>query len=91
MVDAVRTEFGDRVSIDAPMGGTYVWLTFPDGTDTNSLTAAAGIEFTPGDGWSADPAWGQSRLRLCFGAHSEADIGVGVAQFAAIYHATIDA
>lgn len=88
MVDAVRSEFGEDVVVHAPMGGIYLWLTFPDGTDTDSLStaaAASGIEFNAGAGWSTDPEWGRSRLRLCFGAHSLDDIRSGVAALAAVY------
>lgn len=88
MVDAVRSEFGDDVHLDPPMGGIYVWLTFPEGTDTGSFVEAAaaeGIEFNAGAGWSADPAWGRRRLRLCFGAPSVEAIRTGVAKLADVY------
>ncbi|NNC80575.1 MAG: PLP-dependent aminotransferase family protein [Acidimicrobiales bacterium] len=88
MVDAVRSEFGPDVTVEAPMGGIYVWLTFPEGTDTasfSSAAASAGIEFNPGAEWSTDPGWGKRRLRLCFGAHSVEDIRAGVAALATVY------
>jgi 2-aminoadipate transaminase len=93
MVEAVRSEFGDDVTVEAPMGGIYVWLTFPAGTDTTALAtqaAAAGIEFNPGAGWSSDPAWGKRRLRLCFGAPSVETIQSGVASLGALYRASVD-
>ncbi len=93
MVDAVRAEFGDSVTIEAPMGGIYVWLTFPDGTDTDTFLAAAnaeGIEFNPGSGWSADPQWGRQRLRLCFGAPDIDAIRTGVAKLATVYRSHLD-
>ena len=92
MVAAVRREFGVEVHVTEPMGGIYVWLTFPDGTDTDSFAAQAadaGIEFNPGSGWSADPEWGKSRMRLCFGAPSVASIDRGVAALAKIYRASL--
>jgi 2-aminoadipate transaminase len=91
MVEAVRAEFGDEVVVETPMGGIYVWLTFPEGVDTGSFAenaAAAGIEFNPGAGWSADAAWGRSRLRLCFGAPSQETIVAGVAALADIYRSS---
>ena len=91
MVAAVRREFGDDVRVLDPMGGIYVWLVFPEGTDTESFQAAAnasGIEFNPGAGWSADPAWGRNRLRLCFGAPGIDAIEAGVAELARIWRAT---
>jgi len=91
MVDAVQREFGPDVQIEAPMGGIYVWLTFPAGTDTaafHSTAGDAGIEFTPGASWSSDPSWGKQRLRLCFGSPTLEQIQDGVAQLAEIYRAT---
>ncbi len=88
MVAAVRREFGAEVEVTAPKGGIYVWLTFPDGADTDRLAplaAEAGIQFNPGSGWSADPAWGRSRLRLCFGDADESSIDRGVAELARVY------
>ena len=91
MVAAVRREFGDEVHVTEPMGGIYVWLTFPEGTDTESFQAeanAAGIQFNPGAGWSADPTWGRNRLRLCFGAPTIETIDAGVAELASIWRSS---
>ncbi len=88
MVEAVRHEFGPEVHVEPPMGGIYVWLTFPDGTDTalfHGAAADAGIEFTPGAGWSSDSEWGKQRLRLCFGSPTHDQIRQGVAKLAEIY------
>lgn len=90
MVSSVKAEFGDSVHVTEPMGGIYVWLTFPDGTDTGAFAPAAnalGIEFNPGAGWSADPEWGARRLRLCFGQASPDTIRAGVTQLAEVYRA----
>ncbi len=87
MLGAVADEFGASVSVTPPQGGIYVWVTFPEGVDTAALVApaaAAGVEFNPGAGWSADPADGSRRLRLCFG-HVEPDvIRQGVAALAGV-------
>lgn len=92
MVDAVQSSFGDAVRIVPPMGGIYTWLTFLDGTDTGTFHAAAtaaGIEYTPGAGWSADPAWAKQSLRLCFGAPTSDAITEGVPKLAAVWRASI--
>lgn len=86
MADAVREHFGDRAAFTAPRGGIFLWLRL-DGVDTAALVAPAaarGIEFNPGAGWSADPAWGASRLRLCFGHPDAATIRDGVAALAGV-------
>ena len=91
MMQAVDREFGHDVQVAAPMGGIYVWLTFPEGTDTDALVPAAraaGIEFNAGSGWSSDPQWGKRRLRLCFGAPDVATIHAGVAELARVYRAS---
>ncbi|MDH4143544.1 MAG: PLP-dependent aminotransferase family protein [Acidimicrobiia bacterium] len=88
MQDAVRASFGDDATFRSPRGGIFLWLTLPTGTDTNalaSLASAEGIEFNPGAGWSADPAWGARRLRLCFGHPDHDTIEEGVALLAEIY------
>lgn len=88
MMEAVRTSFGSSVEVDAPQGGIYVWLTFPEGVDTGAVApaaAAAGVEFNPGAGWSADPTYGARRLRLCFGHVDDETIANGVATLADVF------
>ena len=90
MVGAVNEHFGDAVHVTKPKGGIYCWLTFPEGADTGTFAPAAaaeGIEFNPGAGWSADPAWGKRHLRLCFGQASPETIRVGVARLADVCRA----
>lgn len=91
MVAAVQREFGPDVHVTTPKGGIYVWLTFPEGVNTDALVesaAAAGIQFNPGSGWSADAEWGSRRMRLCFGDAQEDAINAGVATLAEIYKTT---
>jgi len=88
MTAAVDDSFGEAATYVAPRGGIFLWLAFPDGIDTGALAgpaAAEGIEFNPGAGWSADPAWGRTRLRLCFGAPSHETIREGVAALAGVF------
>ncbi len=90
MCEAVNEHFGDRAAFTAPRGGIFLWLELTAGTDTAQLVAPAaaeGIEFNPGAGWSADPKWGKTRLRLCFGHPDAATIREGVARLAAIERA----
>lgn len=88
MAGAVSDSFGPAASFQAPKGGIFLWLVFPDTVDTGVLAgpaAAEGIEFNPGAGWSADPAWGRNRLRLCFGQASPDTIRQGVAALAGVF------
>lgn len=87
MVAAIERELGSMAEVRPPQGGIYVWVTLPESVDTTALVPAAaeaGIEFNPGAAWSADPAAGANRLRLCFG-HVDVDtIDAGVAALAEI-------
>ena len=42
MVDSIRAEFGEAVTVMPPKGGIYVWVTFPDGIDTGALAPPRG-------------------------------------------------
>ena len=90
MLDALRREFGDSITVREPEGGIFVWVTFNGDVDTTALVPAAteaGIEFNPGAGWSADPEDGRRRLRLCFGHVDTDTINEGVAALAAVVRA----
>lgn len=93
MVAAIESEFGSVAEVRAPDGGIYIWVSFPEGTDTAALApaaAAAGVEYTPGAGWSASAADGARRLRLCFG-HVDVDmIERGVAALAQVFRDNTD-
>jgi 2-aminoadipate transaminase len=85
MLNALRREFGDSITVREPDGGIFVWVTFNDDIDTTALVPAAaeaGIEFNPGAAWSADPEDGRRRLRLCFGHVDTETIDAGVAALA---------
>lgn len=93
MVSAVEAEFGSVAEVRPPDGGIYIWVTFPEGTDTTALApaaAAAGVEYTPGAGWSASEADGARRLRLCFG-HVDVDtIQAGITALAQVFRDNTD-
>ncbi len=47
-------------------------------------TPAAGVAINPGPEWSADAAYGKSRLRLCFAHPSQETLRQGVAALAEV-------
>ncbi|MBN9277259.1 MAG: PLP-dependent aminotransferase family protein [Hyphomicrobium sp.] len=87
MVEAVGANFGTAAEFDYPDGGIFLWIKLPDSVDTAKLFQAAskeGVTLNPGAEWSVDPAYGQSRLRLCFANPTEQTIREGVAKLAEI-------
>jgi 2-aminoadipate transaminase len=88
MLAALREEFGDLpgVSWTRPAGGLYVWLTFPEGTDTGPdgpLMRAAleeGVLYVPGVfGQFGEETPGPSReARLSYGVAAPAELAEGV-------------
>jgi len=87
--DALAAEFGIAAEVTKPAGGIFIWVTLPDGVDTMKLFQAAqaeGVAINPGAEWSADPAAGRRKFRLCFGHPSVEDIRAGVAKLADICH-----
>jgi 2-aminoadipate transaminase len=89
MMAALEEQFGTSADFSAPKGGIFIWVTLPDTVDTSALAIAAldeGVAINPGAEWSADPATGKNRLRLCFANPSEATIREGIAKLADICH-----
>ena len=89
IMEALAAEFGTAAEFAAPKGGIFIWVKLPDEVDTSRLAqvaAAEGVALNPGAEWSADPGFGRSRLRLCFGHPSPETIREGVAKLAQICH-----
>jgi len=85
LMDALAEQFGTAAEFDDPKGGIFLWVKLPDMVDTQKLAQAAlaaGVAINPGFEWSPDKLHGKSRLRLCFGNPSHADIREGVAVLA---------
>ena len=89
MMSALDEHFGTSATFKAPKGGIFIWVTLPDAVDTSALAEAAakeGVTLNPGAEWSADPATGRRKLRLCFANPSKERIREGVARLAEICH-----
>ena len=89
---ALRDHLGGIACFEAPKGGIFVWVSLPEAIDTDELVAPAaarGVEFNPGAGWCADPAYGASRMRLCFGHLHPDDITAGVSALAEVVSAAL--
>jgi len=85
LMESLAEQFGTAAEFDEPKGGIFLWVKLPDVVDTQKLAqaaAAAGVAINPGFEWSPDKPYGRSRLRLCFGHPSHAEIREGVAVLA---------
>src|SRR5215467_7854826 len=85
MMESLAEQFGTAAEFDDPKGGIFLWVKLPDVVDTQKLAhaaLAAGVAINPGFEWSPDQHYGKSRLRLCFGHPSGAEIREGVAVLA---------
>ncbi len=87
LCDALDEHFGDCVEYERPVGGIYLWVTLPEGVDTDHLFQAAleqGVEINPGSQWTVDGAANRHRMRLCFGHPTLKTIRGGIAKLADI-------
>jgi 2-aminoadipate transaminase len=85
MMESLAEQFGTAAEFDDPKGGIFLWVKLPDIVDTQKLAQAAlaaGVSINPGFEWSPDKPYGKSRLRLCFGNPSHAEIREGIAVLA---------
>jgi len=85
LMEALSEHFGTAAEFDDPKGGIFLWVKLPDTVDTRKLAQAAlaaGVAINPGPEWSADAAYGRSRLRLCFAHPSPATLRQGIAVLA---------
>lgn len=68
MLEALRTEFGNRGTWNVPDGGFFVWVTLPTDMDAVSLlheAAPLGVTFVPGAAFTHDGAC-RNALRLSY-------------------------
>jgi 2-aminoadipate transaminase len=74
MLQALHQYFPPEVTWTHPQGGLFLWVTMPEGTDSQALFRAAlaeDVAFVPGDCFYASPeAEGDRHMRLNF-SHSQ--------------------
>lgn len=84
LVDALRSELGDRFEFEPPRGGMFVWGRFGDVTDTQVLlprAIAQGMAFVPGQAFAVEGDERQA-LRLSFATTTPAQLLEGVRRLA---------
>ena len=87
LCSALEEHLAGVASFEPPRGGIFLWAALPDRVDTAELVApaaAAGVEFNPGASWCADPRYGASRMRLCFGHLDATEIEQGIVALAEV-------
>ncbi|MCP4084220.1 MAG: PLP-dependent aminotransferase family protein [Actinomycetia bacterium] len=66
LLAGLEQNFGDRIQVNQPVGGMFVWGRFVDPVDTTDLLSVAldqGVAFVPGDAFAVEtPARDQIRL-----------------------------
>lgn len=88
-VAALEEQFGAAAEFARPRGGIFLWVALPEAVDTTRLAQVAvaeGVAINPGAEWSADPADGRRRLRICFAHPSVETIHAGIRKLADICH-----
>jgi 2-aminoadipate transaminase len=77
MLQALREYFPPEVTWTHPKGGLFLWVTMPEGTDSETLFRAAlaeNVAFVPGDSFYAnDSREGSRHMRLNF-SYSQPDL-----------------
>jgi len=84
MEQALRAQFGDRLTWNPPRGGFFLWAKLPDGFDCEALLAKAmehGVIFVIGSAFCVDGS-GHDRIRLSFSWPTPERIRDGVQRLA---------
>lgn len=85
MVASLAREMPAGVAWTRPQGGLFLWVTLPEGMDTERLLREAveeeGVAYVVGTGFHADGR-GANAMRLNFSFPSEADIEEGIRRLA---------
>ena len=85
MVEALREEFGDKVSWPDPRGGFFLWATLPDQIDADAMidrSVEHGVIYVAGAAFFVNDQ-GHNIIRLAFSAPSHEKIREGVKRLAA--------
>ena len=93
MVEALREQFGGKVTWPAPRGGFFLWATLPEGIDADAMIERSvqhGVIYVAGAAFFVSEQ-GHNIIRLSFSAPSHDKIREGVKRLAAAVHEEIAA
>lgn len=85
MLAALDHELGGLAEWTRPQGGLFIWLTLPEGADTNSIFKEAceqNVAFVPGHAFSAHNCPSSNAMRLNFSNATPEKIGEGIKRLA---------
>ena len=88
MVEALREQFGGKVTWPAPRGGFFLWATLPKGIDADAMIERSvqhGVIYVAGAAFFVSDQ-GHNIIRLSFSAPSHDKIREGVKRLAAAVH-----
>ena len=89
MTAALEEHLGDAVEFTPPGGGYFFWLTFTDGTNTDTLLPIAqerGVNYRPGTAFSASGAF-TNAIRLAFALYEPDTLTEGIHRIAQAHNA----
>jgi 2-aminoadipate transaminase len=87
ILSALKATMPPHVRWTEPEGGLFIWLTGPDGMDTDALfpkAAASGVAYIPGSKFYPTGAERRNEMRLNFSYASPDELREGVARLARI-------
>jgi len=87
MMQCLEIEFGSIAEFTKPVGGIFIWITFPDIINTDQLFKVASeksIVLNPGSEWVSKPENGMNKIRLCFANPTDKVIKDGIKNLAQI-------
>ena len=76
MCEALDKFFGNSVEYKKPVGGIYIWVSFPKKVDTKILfdkSLEVGVAINPGVEWSIEEE-NNKKIRLCFANPTKKEI-----------------
>lgn len=86
MCEALDKFFGNSVEYKKPVGGIYIWVSFPKKVDTKILfdkSLEVGVAINPGVEWSIEEE-NNKKIRLCFANPTKKEIEDGIKSLAEI-------
>ncbi|MDG2025608.1 MAG: PLP-dependent aminotransferase family protein [Acidimicrobiales bacterium] len=93
LIGALVDRLGERLTVNRPGGGMFVWATFADGTDTNELLDAAldhNVAFVPGAAFAV-AADARTSLRLSWATATPEQLTEAVGRLHAAHAALVSA